>query len=75
VFNVRGNWVNVLEEAWEAIGRDPPSVWIVKVRELPEEREQRKSIMLRVIRGESTRLHCFENTATAFLQPTFDDSD
>jgi hypothetical protein len=67
--------VTVLEEAWEAIRWDMPSVWIVIIKELPEEREQRKSIMLRVIRGESTRLHCFENTATSFLQPTFDDSD
>jgi hypothetical protein len=67
--------VTVLEEAWEAIRWDMPSVWIVIIKELPEEREQRKSIMLRVIRGESTRSHCFENTATAFLQPTFDDSD
>jgi len=39
--------VTVLEEAWEAIGRDPPPIWIVIVRELPEEREQRESILLR----------------------------
>jgi hypothetical protein len=40
--------VNVLEEAWEAIGRDLPSVWIVIIKELPEEREQRKPIISRV---------------------------
>ena len=35
----------MLEEAWEAIRWDMPSVWIVIVRELPEEREQRESIL------------------------------
>jgi hypothetical protein len=66
--------VTVLEEAWEAIRWDMPSVWIVIIKELPEEREQRKSIMLRVNRGGSTRLHIFEPTTPSFLQAILHDS-
>jgi len=47
VYNGRGNWVNVLEEAWEAIGRDPPPIWNVIIQELPEERDERKSVLFR----------------------------
>jgi hypothetical protein len=42
VYNGRGAWVGVMEEAWKMIGMDPPSIWIITIQELPEEREQRE---------------------------------
>jgi hypothetical protein len=60
VFNGRGKWITVLEEAWEVIGRDPPPIWIVIIKELPEEREQRESTLLRLGRV-GKGLHCFQD--------------
>ena len=45
----------MLEEAWEAIRWDMPSIWIVIVQELPEEREERKSALFEENGGGSTR--------------------
>jgi hypothetical protein len=42
VCNSKGNWAIVLDEVWELLRRDPPLVWAVTIRELPEEREQRE---------------------------------
>jgi hypothetical protein len=39
---VQSEWVIVLDEVWELLRRDPPLVWAVTIRELPEEREQRE---------------------------------
>jgi hypothetical protein len=43
IYNHRGLWVRVMEDAWELLNRDPPLVWVIKIRELPEERHERKS--------------------------------
>jgi hypothetical protein len=43
IYNHRGLWVRVMEDAWELLNRDPPLVWVIKIRELPEERQERKS--------------------------------
>ena len=43
---VQSEWVIVLDEIWELLSRDPPLVWIVTIRELPEEREQREFLLL-----------------------------
>ena len=42
IYNDRCSWVTVMEEAWELLSRDPPSRWVIKVRDTPEEMEQRK---------------------------------
>jgi len=39
---VQSEWVIVLDEIWELLSMDPPLVWVVTIRELPEEREQRE---------------------------------
>jgi hypothetical protein len=39
---VQTEWVIALDEIWELLSRDPPLVWVVTIRELPEEREQRE---------------------------------
>jgi len=39
---VQSEWVIVLDEIWESLSRDPPLVWVVTIRELPEERETRE---------------------------------
>jgi hypothetical protein len=44
IYNHRGLWVRVMEDAWELLNRDPPLVWVIKIKELPEERHERKSI-------------------------------
>jgi hypothetical protein len=64
VFNGRGNWITVLEEAWEVISRDPPPIWIVIIKELPEEREQREFILSRDGRV-GKGLHCFRDVSTS----------
>ena len=43
---VQSEWVIVLDEIWELLSRDPPLVWAVTIRELPEEREQREFLLL-----------------------------
>ena len=43
---VQSEWVIVLDEIWESLSRDPPLVWVVTIRELPEEREQREFLLL-----------------------------
>jgi len=43
VYNGRDGWVKVMEEAWKSIRLDPPDLWTITIRELPEERERRKS--------------------------------
>jgi hypothetical protein len=32
-----------MDEAWELLNRDPPLVWIIKIKELPKERDLRIS--------------------------------
>jgi hypothetical protein len=32
----------VMDEAWELLNRDPPLVWVIKIKDTPEEKEQRK---------------------------------
>jgi hypothetical protein len=32
-----------MDEAWELLNRDPPLVWVIKIKELPEERDARVS--------------------------------
>jgi hypothetical protein len=32
-----------MDEAWELLNRDPPLVWRIKIKELPEERIARTS--------------------------------
>lgn len=39
---IQSEWVIVLDEIWELLSRDPPLVWVVTIRELPEEREKRE---------------------------------
>ena len=46
VYSSQNNWVIVLDEVWELLRRDPPLVWVVTIRELPEEREQREFLRL-----------------------------
>ena len=46
VYSSQNNWVIVLDEVWELLSRDPPLVWDVTIRELPEEREQREFLLL-----------------------------
>ena len=41
----QSNWMIVLDEVWEPLSKDPPSVWAVSIRELPEEREQREFLL------------------------------
>jgi hypothetical protein len=43
---VQTEWVIVLDEIWELLSRDPPLVWVVTIRELPDEREQREFLHL-----------------------------
>ena len=42
IYNHRGLWVRVMDEAWELLNRDPPLVWVIKIRELPGERQERE---------------------------------
>ena len=47
-FHIRdpqSNWMIVLDEVWEPLSKDPPSVWAISIRELPEEREQREFLL------------------------------
>jgi hypothetical protein len=39
IYNPRGCWVTVLDAAWDLLSKDPPLVWIVKIKETPEEKE------------------------------------
>ena len=42
-----------MDEAWELLIRDPPLVWVIKIKELPEERDARMSALsCRFIRAE-----------------------
>jgi hypothetical protein len=43
VYNIRQSWVRVMDEAWELLNRDPPLVWVIKIKDTPEERAQRTS--------------------------------
>ena len=52
IYNHRGIWVRVMDEAWELLNRDPPLVWVIKIKGLsgerwyvhsPEERDARMS--------------------------------
>lgn len=42
VYNIRQSWVTVMEEAWELLSRDPPLVWVIKIKDTPEERAERE---------------------------------
>lgn len=44
IYNVRCNWVTVMGEAWNLLNRDPPLVWVIKLKDTAEEGEQRKPI-------------------------------
>ena len=43
IYNARCNWVTVMEEAWVLLKRDPPLVWVIKIKETPEETRHRTS--------------------------------
>ena len=38
IYNHRGIWVRVMDEAWEMLNRDPPLVWVIKIKGLSGER-------------------------------------
>jgi len=43
IYNARCNWVTVMEEAWVLLKGDPPLVWVIKIKETPEETRHRTS--------------------------------
>ena len=43
IYDHRGLSVRVMDEVWDLLNRDPPFVWIIKIEELPKERDLRIS--------------------------------
>lgn len=41
-----------MDEAWDLLNRDPPLVWVIKIKELPEERDQRELTFAFVFRSD-----------------------
>jgi hypothetical protein len=44
-----------MDEVWELLNRDPPLVWIIKIKELSEERDARVSEERNARMSQSTR--------------------